>query len=126
MTFYDQIRSKYENSLPEEKLMAIKNELFDLLAPIMGNSHLLGLLGKADPSGLPDEYVKWCEEIYEAGERLKDLVEGLTDTQENNRESRSKEQEIKRATHSKQRWVMAQQELPELHGFSDLFDAILE
>jgi hypothetical protein len=125
MTFYDQIRSKYENSSPEEKLTVIRGEIIDLYA-IMGNAHLLGYLGKADPSGLPHEYVKWCEEIYDAGQKLIDLIEGLTDTQENNRKSRSDTQMANGKAHSTQSWQLAQEQLSELREFSDFWDAILK
>lgn len=124
MSLYDEVRAKTKNSSPEEKLNILRSEALHILSTIKGYSQLL--IDPEEETGLQGEHLQWCKEIYEAASKLIDGIEGLTDTDEWNRETRLRDREKHEQELQEKLWGDAQGGLTELEMFPSLIEAIVQ
>ena len=124
MALYDDLRSQYSQATPEDKLNVIHDQVMKHIPIIAGKSALLQEIGRADPARFPDDYLEWCHEIFLAAISIVDIIEGLTDTNENNRETRSQQGSERSKVSNAQRWDEVQQNHPELNDYNNLAEAI--
>ncbi len=124
MALYDDLRSQYSQASPQDKLDIMRDEVMRHIPVIAGKSALLQEIGKADPDRFPDDYLEWCHEIFLAAIRIVDIIEGLTDTDENNRETRRQGSAERSKTANAQKWEEVQHNHPELKNYDNLTEAI--
>jgi hypothetical protein len=125
MTHYDELRSQYGNSSPEEKLSLIRYAYKRYIPTIQSIANILKETGERAAYGIPDDFVKWCEAITKSADDFSEVIEALLDTDDYNRETRKIDDE-KRDTESEERhWKYVQGQLPELKAYTNLNEALL-
>lgn len=126
MSSYDEIREQYENASLEEKMILIRYGNIQYLTRITGYAKLLKSIALRNIEELPDDYSKWCEQIIEAANNFADEIDGVFDTNENNRETRRVKQEARDNEFALRLWQHNQKNLAELKNYDSLKAALFD
>ncbi|MEO8610335.1 MAG: hypothetical protein ABI690_20740 [Chloroflexota bacterium] len=124
MSHYDEIRSQYGNSSPEEKLSLLRYAYKRYIPSIQGIAGILKEAGERVSFGIPDDFVKWCDAILKSAEDFSEVIEALLDTDDYNRETRRLNDE-KHDKFEEMHWNNILGQLPELKVHSSLSEALL-
>jgi hypothetical protein len=74
MSHYDDIREQYKDTSLEDKIALVKRGKFQYLSEIIAHAEKLKAVRTLEVEGLPDDYIKWCDQIINSANNFQDEI----------------------------------------------------